>query len=134
MSIHDDAEKAMWNDEGPVADNMKVPVWIESDISWQQVCAITNNGCKSGAYMPAVTYYKAQLTMGHYGDEVFDFLYNMIGDSEEVFDFLYNMIGEWPAIKNITWSLMCAHVLSKAVDLWAFGAYEHYVQAFKEFA
>lgn len=120
MSIHDDAEKAMWNDEGPVADNMKVPVWIESDISWQQVCAIANTGCESGAYMPAVTYYKAQLTMGHHGDEVFDFL--------------YHMLGEWPAIKDTTWSQMCAHFLSKAVDLWAFEASEHYVQAFKEFS
>ena len=121
MSIHYEAEKAMWNDEGPVADSMQVPVWIESDISWQQVCAIAHSGCASGAYMPAVTYHKARATMAEHGDDVLEFIEHCYGNLPA------------PAAGD-SWSGMASLYLSCAVDAWATGASEYYIEAFKQFS
>ena len=118
MSIHYEAEKAMWNDEGPVADSMQVPVWIESDISWQQVCAIAHSGCASGAYMPAVTYHKARATMAEHGDDVLEFIEHCYGNLPK------------PAAGD-SYSVC---YLSCAVDAWATGASEYYIEAFKQFS
>lgn len=51
---------ALWNNEEPVADlGIEVPRWIDQDISPNDIAAICQGGCASGAYMPAVTYYQA---------------------------------------------------------------------------
>jgi hypothetical protein len=121
MSVHYEAEKAMWNDEGPVADSMQVPVWIESDISWQQVCAIVHGGCASGAYMPAVTYHEALATMAEHGDDVLEFIEH------------YHIWLPKPAAGD-SWSGMASLYLSCAVDVWATGASEYYIEAFKQFS
>ena len=51
-------DQEIWNDDTPITDldvDIEVPGWIEQDISPQDVAAIVQGGCESGAYMPAVT-------------------------------------------------------------------------------
>ncbi len=98
----------IWNCETPVADLLcgRIPEWIEQDISPYDVIAITQGGCASGAYMPAVTYYRAAHTMAKHGDDVLDYI--------------TDNLGELPAIPSDTsWSGLACLYLSCAVELWA---------------
>ncbi len=97
----------IWEDENPVTSHdIDVPAWIEQDITGDQVAAICQGGCASGAYMPAVTYFDALKTMSEHGDAVLDYL-----------DAAY---GEIPAIPNYeSWSGIAVFFLSTAVELWA---------------
>ena len=81
----------------------QLPDWIES-MSPYDIAAINQGGCDSGAYMPAVTYYTARETMAQYGDDVLEFL-DMAYDSFLVPD-------------DISWSGLCVHYLSGAVEMW----------------
>ena len=69
--------------------------------------AIQQGGCASGAYMPAVTYYTAQQTMGEHGDDILDYLKESGMDS-------------FPAIDiDDSWAGYCCTLVSCAVELWA---------------
>lgn len=97
----------LWDNNNAVTDlGIDVPAWIEQDITPADVAAIIQGGCASGAYMPAVTYHKANATMAEHGDEVLDFINN------EGF--------EVPAIDmNDSWAGYASKVLSYAVEMWA---------------
>jgi len=83
-----------------------VPSWIDQDIDTAQVAAIVEGGCASGAYMPAVTYYRALEIMGEHGDDVMDYI--------------ESVLGEIPTPKSGDgWSQMACYYLSTAVELWA---------------
>ena len=56
-------DQEIWNDDTPISAldvDIEIPRWIEQDISPQDVAAIVQGGCESGAYMPAVTYQNRQ--------------------------------------------------------------------------
>ncbi len=100
----------MWNTETPIREieglDIEIPAWIERDISPNDVAAIVQGGCASGAYMPAVTYHQALETMKEHGDEVLQFI--------------EDQLGELPApAKGKSWSGMACFYLSCAVELWA---------------
>lgn len=86
--------------------NLNIPAWIEQDITLDDVKAIQQGGCASGAYMPAVTYHQALETMNEHGDDVF----NLIND----------YLGKIPAMQgSISWAGLAVHYVSTAVELWA---------------
>ena len=97
----------LWNDDNPITHyGVRVPAWIEQDITPYDVAAINQGGCASGAYMPAVTYHQAIATMAEHGDDVLDYITD-------------NM-GELPAPRSDeSWSGMAVFYLSVAVELWA---------------
>jgi hypothetical protein len=98
----------IWNCETPVADllGITMPDWIERDISPSTIASIVQGGCASGAYMPAVTYYDALRTMSEHGDDVLEYI--------------SDVMGELPAPRSDeSWSGMACHYLSIAVELWA---------------
>jgi hypothetical protein len=99
----------LWDYEINLVDlGIDVPAWIDQDIDTNQIAAILQGGCASGAYMPAVTYHKALATMTDHGDEVL-----------ELIDFHY---GEIPQPQDGTsWAGIAVHYLSIAVELWAMG-------------
>ena len=82
------------------------PDWItcNQELDLDDVEAILQGGCASGAYMPAVTYHTAQTTMGEHGDDIVEYLENC---GVEV------ALG----VGN-TWSGICSSILSAAVELW----------------
>lgn len=81
------------------------PAWITEKMDWCQIQGVIQGGCESGAYMPAVTYYQANVTMFDHGDDVLDYI-------EEYLD-------ELPTPdKNTSWSGMAVLYLSTAVELW----------------
>lgn len=86
-----------------------VPTWIDQDITVSQVEGIIQGGCASGAYMPAVTYYKALKIMGEHGDNVLQYIENTVGELPDL------------AYENTSWSGMACFYLSYAVELWASG-------------
>ena len=85
-----------------------VPRWIEQDITVGDVVAITEGGCASGAYMPAVTYHSALRTMNDHGDDVLDYL------NENGF------IASQIVVKSSGWEGMACDLLSAAVEAWAY--------------
>lgn len=103
----------LWDIEKPVKDYIEVPDWIEQDISVNDIPAIVQGGCTSGAYMPACVYAEAMDTMRHHGDEVFEFLENTLGELPAV-----------PEDDRRSWSSMACHYMTSAVDLWAGGIEE----------
>lgn len=99
----------LWNDDQPISDRfdgIEVPAWIDDDISPYDIAAIVQGGCASGAYMPAVTYHKADETMAKHGDEALDFIFDRLGHIP------------MPS-EGGSWSGMACHFLSIAVELWA---------------
>ena len=84
------------------------PVWLEYPLSGYDIAAIIQGGCESGAYMPAVTYHKANETMSKHGDDVLRFIEDHTGESPPAID-----SGE-------SWSGYACRVLSYAVELFAF--------------
>lgn len=83
-----------------------VPKWVEADITLDDVEAIQQGGCASGAYMPAATYATALETMAEHGDDVLDY----IGDVSDV---------SLPDMGDTSWAGVAVHFLSCAVELWA---------------
>jgi len=100
----------LWNTETPIrqlpgGDDIDLPLWIDQDISPYDVAAIVQGGCASGAYMPAVTYYRALETMQKHGDDVLEYI--------------EDAIGELPVVTGQSWGQMACTYLSTAVELWA---------------
>ncbi len=82
------------------------PDWIKYPLCDDEIRAISEGGCASGAYMPAVTYYDALRTMSEHGDHVFEYI--------------EGHLGELPQPDGVEgWSGMACHYLSLAVELWA---------------
>ena len=102
----------LWNHEEPVTDHgLKVPVWIEQNISPYEVASIVKGGCASGAYMPAVTYADALYTMSKHGDLVLDYIQDIYGELPKPKD-------------DESWSGMACFYLSLAVETWALGTHD----------
>ena len=84
------------------------PEWLvfmgEID-SIYEIKSINQGGCASGAYMPAVTYYKALETMGNYGDSVLDYIEIQLGELPQ-------------PKKGESWSGLAVFYCSCAVELW----------------
>ena len=99
--------KDLWNDESTVVSHdIDVPRWIEQDITVQDVAAILQGGCASGAYMPAVTYHEAVATMSSHGDDVLQYIQDAMGMLPKPRD-------------DESWSGMAVYYLSEAVEIWA---------------
>ena len=109
------AEEKMWNDDREVRKDHTVPPWIEQDIQYDQVMAIVQGGCDSGAYMPSVTYHIASDVMAKHGDAVLEYLDND-GITDEVS--LYKA--------GDSWSMIAVRALSLAVETWADRIYNTY--------
>jgi hypothetical protein len=77
--------------------------WIDSICELQ---AIQQGGCASGAYMPAVTYSTALDVMSKHGNDVLEFIGNILGELPTP------PVGE-------SWAGMAVFYLSYAVELWA---------------
>lgn len=104
-------EELDWNDEEPLSRRgIKVPEWIEQDFSQADAAAINQGGAaESGAYMPAVTYHMALKTMNDYGDEIFEYIDDALGEIPE-FD---------SRRMSMTWATLASFYLSTAVELFA---------------
>ncbi len=102
--------------------HIDVPMWIEDwkelehalsaepsegrDEALHQLVAIAQGGCASGAYMPAVTYYKAVATMGEHGNEIL----TAIEECQE---------NPWELVKaGESWAGAACALVSAAVELW----------------
>ena len=112
-------ESQIWNDEDPIKDrddlDLDVPGWIDQTISPNEIAAIVQGGCASGAYMPAVTYHIARETMNEHGDDVLQFIEDSLGELPSV------PTGE-------SWSGIACFYLSCAVETWANGAHEQLLE------
>ena len=98
----------LWNCENECSTYVDVPSWIEQDISVQDVAAIIQGGCDSGAYIPAVSYWQAIETMGKDGDDVLQFI--------------QDIHGELPKPDNDeSWGGIAVFYLKTAVQIWACG-------------
>jgi len=98
----------VWNCETDVTSfDIDVPAWIDQDISAYDVAAIVQGDCSSGAYMPAVTYHQALETMAKYGDDVLNYIDDILGEVPQ------------PDPASSLWSGMACFYLSLAVELWA---------------
>jgi hypothetical protein len=100
--------------------DIDVPAWIDQDLTIYDVDAITQGGCASGAYMPAVTYQTARDTMNTHGDDILDY----ISDTDTAAicndDRQWLGRGELPAIpSDISWSGLAVFFLSYAIELFA---------------
>ncbi len=85
----------------------KSPPWMD-DIDGHTIAAVCEGGCSSGAYMPAVTYHTARVTMLTYGDDILEYLEQTQG-----------MLPEVPE-SAATWSGMAVFYLSCAVEQWCY--------------
>ena len=100
---------ALWNYDEPICGlGLDVPPWIDQDITGTDVAAIVQGGCASGAYMPAVTYYRALATMNEHGDRVLEFIEEALGELHPASD-----------ATSHTWAGFACLYLSTAVELWA---------------
>jgi hypoxanthine phosphoribosyltransferase len=95
------------------------PEWIESGIDRDNLEAIVQGGCASGAYMPAATYYKARATMAEHGDDVLEYIDDIVDSGNSL-----------PA--GLSWSGICCHYLSMAVELWAVRMIDHLETEYEE--
>jgi hypothetical protein len=92
---------------GPV----QLPEWISQDLSPNDIAAVIQSGCDSGAYMPACEYHTANMTMACHGDDVLQYL--------------EDTTGELPTPpQDICWSGLAVFYLSKAVELFC-ACHEH---------
>jgi len=104
-------DDALWNDETELRElGIKVPAWIEQDITCYDIAAICQGGCESGAYMPAVIYHKAVDTMAEHGEEIFDVI-------EQAFDSALDVLKRGK--DDATWRHMAVAFVSFAVESWA---------------
>lgn len=80
-------------------------------ITVSEIDAVCEGGCASGAWMPAVTYWEAQTIMNEHGDDVLEFI-------EDILD-------EAPSPeRGSSWSAHAVHYLSMAVEMWCSGVHE----------
>lgn len=109
----------LWDHEEPLPElGIDVPPWIDQDINPADVAAIIQGGCESGAYMPAVTYWKALETMNEHGNEIIQALEDAMGE---------------PVEQTITsWPLLATRLVSTAVEDWAHGVQEEIIQALED--
>ena len=100
-------------------DYLTIPDWIRGgkDLDSDDIDAICQGGCASGAFMPAVTYWQALETMSEHGDDVLQFIQDSYGELPKPRD-------------DESWAGMAVHYLSVAVEIWASGA-ESEVEAFR---
>lgn len=100
-----------WNSDETVAAKLggSIPHWIDQEIGVSTVASIMQSGCNSGAYMPAVTYYKATDTMAAHGDDVLQYIENVLGELPSPFE----------RYESVSWGGMACFYLSLAVELWA---------------
>ena len=111
-----DLDDKLWNDDREVRTHHEVPPWIESDIEYNQVAAIVQGGCASGAYMPAVEYMKAARTMTEHP-----------GVLEYLDDYLDHDTSEYALIqRGDTWEGIATRLLSLAVEVWSRNIYDDY--------
>ena len=79
------------------------PDWLNiSDIA--TIHAVQQGGCESGAYMDAVTYFKAQQVMAEHGGDIIEYI--------------YNWCVELPNHDQDSWGHICVFYFSLAVELW----------------
>jgi hypothetical protein len=103
---------------------MRQPDWITDELSPNDIAAINQGGCESGAYMPAVTYCEAAATMSRHGDDVLDFIEEHYGAfpsppddvswdqracfylsiAVESFCACYEYLADWENCEPIDWS------------------------------
>lgn len=98
----------LWDHEKPASsysDDIRVPPWIDQNISPATIAAIRQGGCESGAYIPAVTYHYALQTMSNYGDDILQYLLDNFGELPNPCEILSSS------------GLACFY-LSCAVELW----------------
>lgn len=90
--------------------SINIPRWIDQNITPATIAGVNQGGCESGAYMPAVTYHTAKEIMCEHGDDVIDYIADVI-------------IDDMP--NNVeTWGQICVYYLSLAVETWCY-ANEH---------
>lgn len=77
-----------------------------------ELFAIYHGGCASGAFMPAVTYYKALEVMNEHGGDIMEFIEDAYGCTE------------YPA--GLTWGGLAVHFVSLAVELWVSGVVDSF--------
>lgn len=85
------------------------PAWLEfmgTITYFEEIAAIIQGGCSSGAFMPAVTYHTALKTMYEYDDDILEFIEHQLGEIPQ------------PGGK-FSWSGLAVHFCSLAVELWA---------------
>jgi hypothetical protein len=103
----------IWNDETKVSEyEIEVPGFIEQDITAQDIAAIVQGGCASGAYMPAVFYHVAVGLMTDYGDGIFEIIEDAMGCPPA--DCLSRT-------EDNSWGQMATRFVSLAVEIWASG-------------
>ena len=114
-------EQQMWNDARTIKSLIgKIPDWLDEEHEmsiWMKdhgpltpadVAAINQGGCESGAFMPAVTYWSAKSGMSIWGDEIFAYIEDRLGDVPA------------PDDKNRqSWGTLACFYVSVAVELWA---------------
>ena len=84
----------------------ETPCFVEAGLEICDIQAIQHGGCASGAYMPAVTYWKASETMHEHGDDVLEYI-----EAHH---------GELPVIPaGESWRGIAVLFLSCAVEIWA---------------
>ena len=107
---------------------IEIPAWIQGidaealndpsheyhDDEMATVRSISEHGCESGAYMPAVTSGVAVQTMNEHGDEILDFI-DGVGMDEQAVLRVLNVAG---------WESLACYFVSAAVELWAHGVIE----------
>lgn len=69
-----------------------------------ELLAIRQGGCASGAFMPAVTYRTAMRIMGVYGDEIMEYV--------------EDQLSEITLPSGESWSGLAVYMVSRAVELW----------------
>ena len=101
----------IWNSDETVAATLggSIPHWVDQEIGVSTVASIVQSGCNSGAYMPAVTYYRATDIMAAHGDDVLQYIENVLGELPSAFD----------TYESVSWGGMAVFYLSLAVELWA---------------
>ena len=112
---------SLWDhDDITLADlGIDTPEWIEP-VSPADIAAICQGGCDSGAYMPAVTTWKAMRTMADHGDDVLEYL-------EENLD-------EIPSVPaGSSWSGLACFYLSIAVERWAASVHDEIERALPDY-
>lgn len=91
---------ALYNTEGDGQPSYPYP----TALNVADILAVQQGGCESGAFMPAVTYWTALDTMNRYGDDVLQYV-------EDV-------LGELPDVSGQSWARMACTYVSAAVELW----------------
>ena len=106
-----------------VVDRDLLPTWLApSGITCDQVAAIYQGGCESGAYMPAVRYYDALRTMDAHGDDVLQYLEDY--DS----DILPRLVRP-----GMSWAGIAVAFVATATDIWAFGIADELADALEDY-